>query len=195
MFSCRYSVSSAEFRATRSIVGLTCVNSSASQRAMSSDASGLEWSACPRHLDRQVILTLDSSGLKSIKRVSSIILVVSTSSASLLRQLIRLLRPPDATEAGYTLAKLRSPRIAALRSSRSVALCSRPLKVTMVDVAFCLAGACFSRMLNIFVTWRHYNRMILVCVGGTRVASLLTCARLENLQCFLSLSTLRPNRA
>lgn len=67
--------------------------------------------------------------------------VVSTSSTSLFRQLIRLLNAPEATDAGYALAKLLSPSIAALRSSNNVALCSRPLSVEIVVVAFCFAGA------------------------------------------------------
>lgn len=38
--------------------------------------------------------------------------------------------------------------MAARRSSRSVALCKRPLRVFMVVVAFCFAGACDSNMRN-----------------------------------------------
>lgn len=59
---------------------------------------------------------------------------------------------PDATDAGYPLAKLRRPRIAALRSSRSVALCSRPHSVAIVSVAVCFAGAWDSSIRNI--VWR-----------------------------------------
>lgn len=99
-------------------------------------------------------LTLDSSGLKSINKVSSMILAVSTSSTSLLRELMRFLRAPDATDAGYSFAKLLSPSIAALRSSNKVALCRRPLSVEMVFSAFCFAGACDSSNLNI-VLCRH----------------------------------------
>ena len=68
---------------------------------------------------------------------------------------MRFLRPPEATEAGHILAKLRNPKIAALRSSSRVALCKRPLRVAMVEVAFCFAGACFSRMLNISANEMH----------------------------------------
>lgn len=99
--------------------------------------------------------TLDSSGLKSINSVSSMTFVVSTSSTSLLRQLIRFLRAPDATEAGYTFAKLLNPNIAALRSSSNVALCRRPLSVEIVLVAFCFAGACDSSSLNIILRLEH----------------------------------------
>ena len=87
------------------------------------------------------MLTLELSGLKSIKRVSSITLAVSTSSASLLRLLMRLRRAPDATDAGYNFAKLLNPKIAALRSSNSVALCRRVLRTLIVSSAFCFAGA------------------------------------------------------
>lgn len=38
--------------------------------------------------------------------------------------------------------------MAARRSSRSVALCKRPLRVFIVVVAFCFAGACDSNMRN-----------------------------------------------
>lgn len=38
--------------------------------------------------------------------------------------------------------------MAARRSSRRVALCKRPLRVFMVVVAFCFAGACDSNMRN-----------------------------------------------
>ena len=99
--------------------------------------------------------TLVSSGLKSIKRVSSMTLVVSTSSTSLFRQLMRLLKAPEATEAGCSFAKLLNPSIAALRSSNNVALCRRPLSVEIVFVAFCFAGACDSRSLNIVMSYWH----------------------------------------
>lgn len=78
-------------------------------------------------------------------------MIVSTSSTSLLRQLIRFLKAPEATDAGYSFAKLLKPNMAARRSSRSVALCKRPLRVLMVLVAFCFAGACDSRMRNIAI--------------------------------------------
>lgn len=94
-------------------------------------------------------LTLASSGLKSINKVSSVTFVESTSSISLFRPPMRLRRDPDATDAGYSLAKLRRPRMAALRSSRSVALCKRPLNVAMVSAAVCLAGAWDSSIRNI----------------------------------------------
>jgi hypothetical protein len=63
-------------------------------------------------------------------------------------------RAPDATEAGYSLAKLRSPRMAARRSSRRVALARRLLRVLMVSVAVCLGGA-----------WASSTRIILGNVG------------------------------
>lgn len=47
---------------------------------------------------------------------------------------------PDATEAGYCFAKLRRPKIAARRSSRSVADCRRPARVSMVAVAVWSGG-------------------------------------------------------
>lgn len=74
---------------------------------------------------------------------------VSTSSRSFRRLLINGRRAPDATDAGYIFAKLLSPCIAALRSSSSVALCNLPIKVLIVSVAVCLAGACDSRIRNI----------------------------------------------
>ena len=64
---------------------------------------------------------------------------------------MRFLRPPEATDAGYNLAKLLSPSIAARRSSSNVALCKRPLKVAIVEEAFCFAGACDSRIRSIVV--------------------------------------------
>lgn len=68
---------------------------------------------------------------------------------------MRLLRAPDDTEAGYTFAKLLNPSIAALRSSKSVALWRRPLRVEIVVVAFCFAGACDSSMRNIVLWGLH----------------------------------------
>lgn len=47
---------------------------------------------------------------------------------------------PEATDAGYCFAKLRKPRIAARRSSRSVADCRRPQRVSMVAVAVWSGG-------------------------------------------------------
>jgi hypothetical protein len=125
MLSCRYhKLSTGSLR----VPGLlTCVNSSASQRAISSDASGLS-----------------SLGLKSMSSVSRTTLIVSTSSASLVKHAMRPRRAPDATEAGYSLAKLRRPRIAARRSSTREALAKRLLSVSIVPVAVCLAGACDS---------------------------------------------------
>lgn len=94
------------------------------------------------------ILTLVSSGLNSIRSVSNMTLVVSTSSTSLLRQLIKFLKAPEATDAGNNFAKLLNPSIAALLSSKRVALCKRPLRVLMVVVAFCFAGAWDSSIRN-----------------------------------------------
>ena len=85
-------------------------------------------------------------------------LVESTSSTSLFRQLMRVRKAPDATDAGYNLAKLLSPNIAALRSSSRVALCSRPLKVAIVSSAVCLAGACDSSMRNM-IKVRNHDRL------------------------------------
>ena len=68
---------------------------------------------------------------------------------------MRVRSEPDATEAGYTLAKLRRPRIATLRSSNSVALCKRPLRVAIVSSAVCLAGACDSSMRNMVSMMGH----------------------------------------
>ena len=118
------------------------MNSSASHRAISSDASGyiITVSNCLLH-ETFSLLTLDSLGLKSIKSVSSTTFVVSTSSPSLLKLLMRFLKAPDATDAGYSFAKLLKPNIDALLSSSSVALCNRPLKVDIVSSAFCFAGA------------------------------------------------------
>ena len=112
----------------------TMVNSSASHMAISSDASGLP-----------------SLGWKSASSVSSTTLSVSTSSASLVRDDISPRRAPEATEAGYSLAKLRRPRIAARRSSRSVALDKRLLSVLIVSVAVCLGGALASSTRIILV--------------------------------------------
>ena len=99
MFSCRYSVNSTSGQKHAQHISLTWVNSSASQRAISSEASG--FSLLVIEIFRLAYSpTLDSSGLKSINSVSSITFVVSTSSTSLFRQLMRLLRAPDATEAG-----------------------------------------------------------------------------------------------
>jgi hypothetical protein len=81
--------------------------------------------------------------------VSRTTLIVSTSSKSLAKQPIRPRREPDATEAGYSLAKLRKPRMAARRSSSNVALLRRLLRVEMVSVAVCLAGAWASSIRNI----------------------------------------------
>lgn len=93
-------------------------------------------------------LTLVSSGLNSIRSVSNMTLVVSTSSTSVFKQLIKFFKAPEATDAGYNFAKLLNPSIAALLSSKSVALCKRPLRVLMVVVAFCFAGAWDSSMRN-----------------------------------------------
>jgi len=118
-------------------------NSSAMKKAISSPASGLPL-----------------SGLKSMRSVSSISLIVSTSPASSLRPAspfltsipvvspnpsrrsvaMSSLSEPLATEAGYCLAKLRKPSIAALRSSKSVADARRPHNVSMVAVAVCNGG-------------------------------------------------------
>ena len=119
----------------------TWVNSSASHNAMSSEASDYSLVSECCTLQLHVELTLNSSELKSINNVSNITLAVSTSSPSLLRLLIRFLNAPEATEAGYNFAKLLKPKMAALRSSTSVALCSRALRVFIVSVAFCFAGA------------------------------------------------------
>lgn len=73
--------------------------------------------------------------------VSSTTLSVSTSSPSLVRDVMSPRNAPDATEAGYSFAKLRRPRMAARRSSRRVALVRRPLSVLIVSVAVCLGGA------------------------------------------------------
>ena len=81
--------------------------------------------------------------------------MVSTSSISLFKQLIRLRNPPEATEAGHCFAKLLSPKIAARLSSRSVALCNLPHNVVIVAVAFCFAGACASRIRNILFSFAH----------------------------------------
>jgi hypothetical protein len=70
------------------------VNSSASHMAISSDASGLL-----------------SFGWKSARSVSSTTLSVSTSSASLVSDAISPRSAPEATDAGYSLAKLRRPRM------------------------------------------------------------------------------------
>lgn len=94
--------------------------------------------------------TLRSSGLKSASSVSSTSLMVSTSSASLVKHDIRPRRAPDATDAGYSLAKLLNPWMAARRSSRRVALARRPLSVLIASAAFCLAGAWASSMRSIF---------------------------------------------
>lgn len=91
---------------------------------------------------------LFSSGLKSMSSVSSTTFMVSKSSASFVRAAIRPRSEPEATEAGYSLAKLRRPRMAARRSSRRVALWRRLQRVLMVSVAVCLAGACASSMRN-----------------------------------------------
>ncbi len=53
-----------------------------------------------RIIPSQGARTLDSSGLNSINKVSSMTFVVSTSSTSLFKQLMRFLRAPEATEAG-----------------------------------------------------------------------------------------------
>ncbi|PSN73360.1 hypothetical protein BS50DRAFT_185593 [Corynespora cassiicola Philippines] len=80
--------------------------------------------------------------------VSKTPLIVSTSSASFVRHAIKPRRAPEATDAGYSLAKLRRPRMAARRSSNKVALARRLLRVLMVSVAVCLAGAWASSMRN-----------------------------------------------
>jgi hypothetical protein len=54
--------------------------------------------------------------------------------------LMSSLSEPLATEAGYCFAKLRRPRIAARRSSRSVADCRRPQRVSIVAVAVWRGG-------------------------------------------------------
>jgi hypothetical protein len=99
------------------------VNSSASQRAISSDASGLF-----------------SFGLNSQTSVSRMILTESTSSPSFLRLPIRPRRESEATEAGYSFAKLRSPKIAARRSSRRVDEVKRLDRVLIVSDTDCFAG-------------------------------------------------------
>jgi hypothetical protein len=86
--------------------------------------------------------------------VSNTTLIVSTSSASLVRQAMSPRRAPEATEAGYSLAKLRSPKMAARRSSRRGALARRLLSVLIVSVAVCLAGACASSIRSIVGGWR-----------------------------------------
>ena len=117
-------------------------NSSAMKNAISSPASGLP-----------------ESGLKSMSRVSKTRRMVSTSPvpSSVLRPASSLLplfspkpsrrrvamssrKEPDATEAGYCFAKLRRPNIAARRSSKSVADCRRPHRVSIVAVAVCNGG-------------------------------------------------------
>jgi hypothetical protein len=87
--------------------------------------------------------------------VSSTTLIVSTSSASLVRQAMSPRRAPEATEAGYSLAKLRSPKMAARRSSSSVALARRLLSVVIVSVAVCLTGAWASSIRSIVGCWRR----------------------------------------
>lgn len=80
---------------------------------------------------------------------------------------MRLLKAPDATEAGYTFAKLLRPSMAALLSSNNVALCKRPLSVEMVLVAFCFAGAWDSSNLNMFLYGLNNPTASPVCIVGT----------------------------
>jgi hypothetical protein len=157
MLSCLYhKLSTQQWSGT---VALTCVNSSANHRAISSEASGYALSAVVQGCKLGCwLLTLCSLGLKSMSSVSRTTLIVSTSSASLVRHAMSPRRAPDATEAGYSLAKLRRPRMAARRSSRRVALASRPDRVLIVSVAVCLAGACASSI-----------RIILACDEGWRL--------------------------
>ena len=107
-----------------------------------------------------MLLTLFSSGLKSMSNVSSTTLTVSTSSASLAKLPISPRRDPDATEAGNCFAKLLSPSIAARRSSSKVALRRRLLSVLIVSVAVCLAGVWPWRMPNIVARDSHNQRVI-----------------------------------
>jgi hypothetical protein len=99
--------------------------------------------------------TLCSSGWNSIRSVSKTTLSVSTSSPSLVKAAMSPRRAPEATEAGYSLAKLRRPRMAARRSSRRVALANRLLRVLIVSVAVCLGGA-----------WASSTRIILGDIRG-----------------------------
>lgn len=127
----------------------TIENSSAKKRAISSPASG------------ELL-----SGLNSMRSVSMTRRIVSTSptaprpaappppppspwsppsscsspSPSRFKVDMSSRKDPLATDAGYCFAKLRSPRMAARRSSRSVADCSRPHNVSMVAVAVCRGG-------------------------------------------------------
>lgn len=148
---------------------------------MSSDASGYtvgqQWKQQHSTDSSQVSRitaaerTLASCGLNNIKNVSSTTLIVSTSPTSLFKLLMSPLRAPEATEAGYVFAKLLSPRIAARRSSSSVALCRRLLRVLMVSVAVCLAGACDSRMRNIVLQVSHILEVSLYYPSSTLMVS------------------------
>lgn len=100
-----------------------CVNSSASQSAISSEASGLF-----------------SFGLKSHTSVSRVIFTESTSSPSFLKLPMSARKESDATDAGYSFAKLRNPSIAARRSSRRVDDVKRLERVFMVSKTDCFAG-------------------------------------------------------
>ena len=91
------------------------------------------------------------SGLNNMRSVSSTSLTVSTSPPSppslpiprpsVRRHAMRWRNEPLATEAGYSLAKDRRPRIEARRSSSKVAEARREDKVEMVSPAVCFRGA------------------------------------------------------
>ena len=161
----------------------TMENSSAMKKAISSPASGLP-----------------ESGLNSISSVSNTSRMVSTSPlpSSLLRPVPFLLLPllsptpsrfsvamssrkdPLATEAGYCLAKLRRPRIAARRSSSNVADCKRPHRVSMVAVAVWRGGvlSIVGRGLWImyYVLWIVYRDCLWSCPEARSVViSLPSC--------------------
>jgi hypothetical protein len=163
MLSCRYhKLSTSSWREGNHC---TCENWSASQKDISSDASGYTNSQQrPNRLHAQHTLFL--SGWNSINSVSRTTLSVSTSSPSLVRAAMSPRRAPDATEAGYSLAKLRRPSMAARRSSRRVALASRLLRVLIVSVAVCLGGAWASSTRIILGGWMcngDHDSMVELC--------------------------------
>jgi hypothetical protein len=136
-----------------------CVNSSASQRAISSEASGLF-----------------SFGLKSQTNVSRIILTESTSSPSFLKLPIKARRESDATEAGYSFAKLRSPNIAARRSSRSVEEVRRLESVFIVSDTDCFAGVAAIANIALSGVYSYLPSNISLIVVGVGVVEVSTLA-------------------
>lgn len=118
----------------------TMENSSAKKSAISSPASGELLSGLNSMSSVSMTRRIVSTSPPSACSPSWLFLELSSPSPSRFKVDMSSRSEPLATEAGNCLAKLLRPRIAARRSSNSVADCRRPHSVSMVAVAVCIGG-------------------------------------------------------